>query len=176
MALVLDGTTGIVSANIADGTISASDLASGAITSAALPAGSVVQVVTTSSGTQIVSFTQQTWVDTPFTVSITPKSVNNKILLNFTSWGLLNNNQYAGIRILRGSTRVSQHWTYHNRDEAWNGVMNFSVSGVDVPASLTEVTYKIQIYTSYNTPAFYFNYGGADSLQMAHLTAMEVAG
>lgn len=31
MALVLDGTTGIVSANIADGTISASDLASGAI-------------------------------------------------------------------------------------------------------------------------------------------------
>ena len=36
MALVLDGTTGVVSANIADGTISASDLASGAVTSTKL--------------------------------------------------------------------------------------------------------------------------------------------
>ena len=44
MALVLDGSTGIVSANIADGSISANDLASGAITSSALPAGSVLQV------------------------------------------------------------------------------------------------------------------------------------
>ena len=176
MAIILDGTTGITAPDITSAAgLDAADL-TGTVASARLPAGSVIQVVTSSSGTQIRSFTQQIWIDTPFTVSITPKSVNNKILLNFTSWGLLNNNQYAGIRIIRDSTRVSQHWTYHNRDEAWNGVMNFSVSGVDVPASLTEVTYKIQIYTSYNTAAFYFNYGGADSLQMAHLTAMEVAG
>ena len=85
MALVLDGTTGIVSANIADGTIGASDLASGAITSTALPAGSVVQVVqfsTTATGTVGNSAAQ---APGPFQASITPISATSKILIKITA-------------------------------------------------------------------------------------------
>ena len=55
MALTLNGSTGVVEANIADsaittskiaaGAVSTSDLASGAITSGIMPSGSVLQVV-----------------------------------------------------------------------------------------------------------------------------------
>ena len=76
MALVLDGTTGIVSANIADGTISASDLASGAITSAALPAGSVIQVVHNYSASTF----NTTGGDT-LSTSITPLKASSKIVI-----------------------------------------------------------------------------------------------
>lgn len=81
MALVLDGSTGIVSANIADGTISASDLASGAITSAALPAGSVIQVVHTSYPASWQSPNDTSWGYTSgLDTSITTQG-NSKILI-----------------------------------------------------------------------------------------------
>ena len=165
MSIVLDGTTGITTPAL-DSTAR--------FASADMPLGSVLQVVSVSSGTQTVSFTNNTWVDTTFSLDITPSSSSNKIFLSFAAGGLVNNTDYVGIRILRGATAVSTNWSYHNRSETWNGALNFAITGFDSPSSTSPVTYKIQIFSTQNSGQFYFNYGGAGS-QMAHFTAMEIA-
>jgi hypothetical protein len=137
--------------------------------------GKVLQVVNASTSTQTTSFAAATWVDTSLSLSITPANASNKILLICTAGGLVSNNNYVGIRIVRDSTTVAKHWSYHNRAEQWNGTFNFAINGVDSPAAATPVTYKIQIYSSSNTGNFYFNYSGLDSTQVAHFTAMEIA-
>ena len=158
---------------------SASDLVAakltGTVPSGRMPAGSVLQVVSHASSTQTLSFASGTWVDTAFSLTITPASASNKILLSFTTMGLANNTLYLGIRILRDSTTVAKHWSYHNLDTAWDNSVNFTINGVDSPAASTAVTYKIQIFSTQNTGHFYFNYGGADSTQVAHFIATEVA-
>jgi hypothetical protein len=141
-----------------------------------LPAGSVLQVVSDASTAETRSFTNDTWVDTAFSISITPSNASNKIILNFSAGGLLNNNRYVGIRILRnGSTEVARQWSFHNRNETWNGVINFSIHGIDSPSTTSSVTYKVQVYSSQNSNAFYFNYTGQNN-GISHLTAMEIAG
>ena len=150
-------------------------LTTAGVPSSAMPAGSVLQVVSHASSTQTLSFASGTWVDTAFSLTITPASASNKILLNFTTMGLANNTLYLGIRILRDSTTVAKHWSYHNLNTNWDNSVNFAINGVDSPAASTAVTYKIQIYSSQNTAQFYFNYGGADSTQVAHFIATEVA-
>ena len=149
-------------------------LTSVGVPTSAMPAGSVIQVVSTSSDTQTVSFTSNTWVDTTFSLDITPSSASNKIFLSFASGGLVNDTNYVGIRILRGATVVSTNWSYHSRNETWNGALNFAITGFDSPSSTSPVTYKIQIFSTQNSSKFYFNYAGAGS-QMAHFTAMEIA-
>lgn len=104
MALVLDGTTGIVSANIADGTISASDLASGAITSAALPAGSVIQVV----HNYLASIFNTTGGDT-LSTSITPLKASSKIVITASVDYLVNpgSNAWGYAYLNRGGNLTS---------------------------------------------------------------------
>lgn len=145
------------------------------ITNKGMGAGAVLQVVNASTNTQTNSFAGATWVDTALTLSITPLSSTSKIFLSCAAGGLVNTNEYIGIRILRGSTTVSKNWSYHNRAEQWNGALNFAISGFDSPASTSAVTYKIQVYSSSNTGSFFFNYGGLDSTPIAHFTAMEIA-
>jgi hypothetical protein len=150
-------------------------LTSAGVPSSAMPAGSVLQVVSHDSGTQTLSFGSGTWVDTAFSLTITPASASNKILLSFTTMGLASNTLYLGIRILRDSTTVAKHWSYHNQNTAYDNSVNFAINGVDSPAASTAVTYKIQIFSTQNTGQFYFNYNGADNTHVAHFIAMEVA-
>ena len=110
MALVLDGTTGIVSANIADGavvsskiadgTISASDLASGAITSAALPAGSVIKVSTWSFTTR-ASLSHTTWY-TYFSGTVNKQRANSTLIAFVQCNGRSDANGAAGSRFIAG--------------------------------------------------------------------------
>ena len=72
--------------------ISAGGLPAGTVTSATLArggGGKVLQVVQTTSNTRFDT-TSQTFVDTGFTVTITPTAASSKILINFT--GLVNTN------------------------------------------------------------------------------------
>ena len=135
----------------------------------------VLQVVSASSSTQTTSFTAGQWIDTAFTLSITPASASNKILLSFTTMGLANNTSYGGIRILRDSTTVAKHWSYHSLNTPYDNYVNWAINGVDSPGVSTAVTYKIQVYSGQNTGQFIFNYNGADSTQLSHLIATEIA-
>ena len=195
MALVLDGSTGIVSANIADGTISANDLASGAITSSALPAGSVLQVVSaTKSDTQSTSL--QAWVDvTGLSVSITPTSVSSKILVIVNVQGT-GTNRYNGIRVVRNGSAVGVGDTAGNRTSVLSGfgldpdagtsyvyvLYNASGSFLDSPASTSSQTYKVQFGAANTATASYINRSESDAdaiwalRGISTITVMEIAG
>jgi hypothetical protein len=153
MALVLDGTTGIVSANIADGTISANDLASGAITSSALPAGSVLQVVQTNYSTSVDIATGYTWIDSGLTGTITPTSTSSKILVVANMVGDFYGTPSIVLewaeRIVRDTTNVYvTSKGYQGAGVSANGYwyLNHSHSMVflDSPSTTSAITYKVQ--------------------------------
>ena len=105
MALSLDGTTGV--SLVQDGIITAADLASGAITSSAMPAGSVLQVVHNTTPLARYSSTSTVFIDTGFSVTITPKFANSEILINSFATGY-STSHYAYLDIYRdGTTSIS---------------------------------------------------------------------
>ena len=155
MALVLDGSTGIVSANIADGTISANDLASGAITSSALPAGSVLQVVTAQnpSGTTTSS---ATYVDvTGLAATITPSASTNKIIIRVIPKAYVSYNSerypitYA--RILRNGSDVYNKGYYNYAGRAPNGYVEMQIDlnmeHFETAGTTSPLTYQVQFKT-----------------------------
>ena len=148
------------------------------ITSAGLPSGSIIQVQHVAPTTQMNNFTNNSWVDaTNFSINITPTSASSKFYISSSAGCLHNSNQYIGFRIYRdGATVVQQNWSYHNRNEAWNGILNMALSAVDEPATASQVNYKIQVFSTQNSGQFYFNYGGAGSTNKAGFTVMEIAG
>ena len=176
MALVLDGTTGIVSANIADGTIGASDLASGAITSAALPAGSVLQVVNYSVQTGQTSIsTTGTWYDTPLSKSITPTSATSKILVLVEQhhWAV---GQHATVlvRLLRDATEISSKGSgQYGANMEVSVVGNFAY--LDSPATTNAITYKTQCLLSSGSTRMDIQTSRGGLLQRASITLMEIA-
>ena len=72
-----------------------------------MPTGSVVQVVQSSSTTQYIINAADTFEDTSYSVSITPNSSSNKILITFSAFGILLSPNHIGIQLLRGSTVVA---------------------------------------------------------------------
>lgn len=153
MALVLDGTTGIVSANIADGTISANDLASGAITSAALPAGSVIQVVNGTPMTNVFATTSTSYVDvTGLNATITPLNASSKILAivflsDFVSLGTSYDTALR-IALLRNSTIIQEQTNQlFGYNASSSRVGNSTIMYVDSPATTSSVTYKVQLHS-----------------------------
>jgi hypothetical protein len=147
------------------------------ITAAGLPSGSIIQVQHVSPTTQMNNFTNNSWVDaTNFSINITPTSSSSKFYITASAGCLHNNNGYIGFRIYRDSaTVVQQNWSYHNRNEAWNGVLNAALSAVDEPATASQVNYKIQVFSTQNAGQFYFNYVG-NSGNVGGFTVMEIAG
>ena len=177
MALVLDGTTGIVSANIADGTISASDLASGAITSAALPAGSVLQVKQA-----VVHGTQQATTSTSFidatglTVDITPTSASSKILVMAhieAGMGASSYNTTNRYRIVRNGTQIAlqsaRHYDYGGTGVY--GAQPIALTILDAPATTSSVTYKVQLQFLNGSNAFINSENGSSSITVMEISA-----
>ena len=118
--------------------------------------GQVIQVVSaTKTDTQTTS--AQAWIDiTGLSVSITPKSSNNKILVFVHATGS-GDNRYNAIRVVRNGTPVGIGDTAGSRTpvlsgfgqnpDATNSVyVLFSTSGsfVDTPSSTSTLTYKVQ--------------------------------
>ena len=148
------------------------------ITSAGLPSGSIIQVQHVAPTAQTNNAANGSWADaTDFSINITPKSSSSKFYITASAGCLHNNNQYIGYRIYRdNATVVQQNWSYHNRNEAWNGCSQAALSAVDSPATTSQVNYKIQVFSSQNAGQFYFNYGGSGSTMKAGFTVMEIAG
>jgi hypothetical protein len=127
---------------------------SSAITASQLPAGSVLQVVQTIK-TDTFSTTSGSLTDiTGMSVSITPSSASNKILVQY-SLGLVQPSSPAvfGVALLRGSTVIGAGATAGSRrlvsssgifegDRGSGQVFTF----LDSPATTSSTTYKLQIY------------------------------
>ena len=125
------------------------------VTTNTMPTGSVLQVVQTVKTDTFSSATQNAWVDvTGLSVSITPSSSSNKILV------IGNINYAAGsnvyYRIVRGSTEICVGDTAGSRISATGSSGYNSTDGnvgktgainyLDSPSTTSSTTYKVQVY------------------------------
>jgi hypothetical protein len=123
---------------------------------AAIATGKVLQVVSAAKTDRQTTTSTNTWTDiSGLSVSITPSSASNKILVLFTVNTASSINSHSGIKLLRGSTdifvgdangdgfRIFSSWRsmtdtqYHTQPLA--GMF------LDSPSTTSATTYKIQI-------------------------------
>lgn len=162
----------------------------GSIARARMPTGSIVQIVTANK-TDTFSTSSTTYTDlTGLSVSITPTSSSNKILVFFQVVATGQNVNYA--QIVRNSTAIGIGDAASNRVQATVGNMNragdsnlafsFSNMYLDSPATTSATTYKIQVRTENGTNPVYVNRTIADTdsavamRTLSNITVMEVVG
>ena len=139
--------------------------------------GTIIQVVFGSS-TGSNSGAVSTWIDSPASVTITPKSSNNKIMI----FADLPNN-YSGetadiyLRLVRNGSVVSADYYstqgYSNTTNERAGRFNMNYQYLDTPASTSALTYKMQSQKSGGSTTYYVNY--TTNRGTHSIVAMEVA-
>ena len=163
--------TRIKSLGITDGTIVNADIdTAAAIATTKLGAGAVLQVVT-SANTANEATTSTSYIDaTNLSVSITPSSSSNKILILFT--GSFQNsastlNSY--LTILRGSTNLATTNDYFILNSAGSRIIAGSAAHyIDSPSTTSSTTYKIQFKCEAASSATIF--------ANARITVLEIKG
>jgi hypothetical protein len=145
--------TRIKSLGITDGTITSADFAAGV-------GGKVLQVVQTVKTDTFASSSSETPIDvTGLSVSITPSSSSNKILvlINISGGGVGGTNT-AQFRLLRGSTLIYAGDAAGSRERGYGSFISVdqyttgTSSGMflDSPSTTSSTTYKVTV-TSNNT-------------------------
>jgi len=167
----------------------------GTVAAARLPAGSVVQVVSATKTDTFATTSSTTYVDvTGLSVSITPASNSNKILIIASISVGAQLNAWPSIRLLRGSTNICigdassnrdpVTGTFYNSDTAGEvGLSCVAISFLDSPATTSSTTYKIQTKGRTSFGAGYVNRTYADNddafsgkRAASTITVMEIAG
>ena len=185
--------TRIQSLGITDGTIVNADInASAAIAGTKLSAGAVLQVVSTAK-TDTFSSSTGSYIDiTGLSVSITPSSTSNKILiLSDIRFSTNAAACFAFFKLVRGSTDIYLGDVDGSRSRGFGGgivadsATTTQVSSVflDSPSTTSSTTYKIQIYNQ-NAASFtiYVNRPYSDANNASYLratssiTALEIKG
>ena len=188
MTLSGDGTiTGLAAGGLPNATVTADDLASGAARSN-FGAGAVLQVVQTVK-TDSFSTTSTSYV-TFMTVSITPTSASNKVLITFgTNGGTAGDVVHGYLGIFRGATQIFIADTAGSRRSATSVIntatqqqLYFGGTFLDSPATTSAISYTIQVVSASAT-AIYLNRSGRDTDLLAYdgrspssITVMEIAG
>lgn len=166
-------------ASLPTGSVDTAQLASGAITSAAMPTGSVVQVVQSTSDQFYYIAAADTFEDTGYSVTITPSSSSNKILVTFSAFGILLNSSHTGCQLLRGSTVVMLNEGYSTNSSHWTQA-NWGFSYLDSPSTTSATTYKIQgradTRTSSAEMRFLYKSTNIPGEPIATLIAQEIVG
>jgi len=173
--------TRIKSLGITDGTITAADFASGV-------GGKVLQVVSTNkTDTFTTSSTSYTDV-TGLSVSITPTSTSNKILIIVDINGSAGDQSF--VKLLRNSTDINIGASAGSRTQGSGGdhynvgasqtVRNSSFCFLDSPSTTSATTYKIQVKAaSATTFGINRSSGDADNANSlrttSNITVMEIA-
>ena len=159
---------------------------------AAIPTGKVLQVVQTVK-TDIFSLsTSNTFTDiTGLSVSITPSSSSNKILVMYNvSVGTNGLDGYGYTKLLRDSTSIFIGDSSGSRVSASNGGASahgdvqskHSIQFLDSPSTTSSTTYKIQAYAQAGTGVIRINASYNDGNAISNtrdassITAMEIAG
>lgn len=161
------------------------------VTSNAMPTGSVLQVLqTVKTDTYSAAPGSSTWTDiTGLSVSITPSSASNKVMVFLSVHGSTANLSY--VRLVRDSTAIGVGETSGSRVSCTVG--NFSHSGdtnrcyewgtnfLDSPATTSSTTYKLQLLCE-SSNTFYLNRSTGDQNNTAgfrpisQITVMEIKG
>jgi len=159
------------------------------ITASQLPTGSVLQVVSTFKN-DVFSTTSSSFVDvTGLSVSITPASASNKILVFVSLGNVVDSIDVAYAILLRGSTQIANAsgsdgvlgggFTGGNSSgESYYGIRPICLTYLDSPSTTSSTTYKIQIRS--NTGTAYLNRStqnsnAYDRKGVSTITVMEIA-
>jgi hypothetical protein len=159
------------------------------ITASQLPTGSVLQVVSTFKN-DVFSTTSSSFVDvTGLSVSITPASASNKILVFVSLGNVVDSGDVAYAILLRGSTQIANAsggdgvlgggFTGGNvTGESYYGIRPICLTYLDSPSTTSSTTYKIQIRS--NTGTAYLNRSTQNSNNydrkgVSTITVMEIA-
>ena len=140
------------------------------------PAGSILQVVQGLYTTQVLS-TNTTYVDTGLTATITPSSTSSKILVLVTADGVYasgSTNAIAAFRIVKNGSSLYEFGNGGNSTVTSLTIVtgSCSVNYLDSPASISALTYKLQIQNKYASGTVGVStYNGAQSI-----TLIEVKG
>mgnify|MGYP001502094880 CR=1 FL=1 len=132
--------------------------------------GGIVQMKQTVK-TDNFSTTSSSFTDvTGLSVAITPTSSSSKVLVQ-VNLGMVGGEQvgYPGFRVLRGSTGIGLGTTAsgnqtnvsfvanHSRDSDWNSEGGVFFQFLDSPATTSETTYKLQIFSGYQSKSININ-------------------
>ena len=131
--------------------------------------GKVLQVVQTVKTDTFTQSSSNTWSDiTGLSVSITPSSTSNKILIIGKCSYSADSGYYPMIKLLRDSTdifigdaagsrvRVTSGSYSHSTDAAgsYYGMRDFSYNYLDSPSTTSSTTYKIQLRSGDGTSSY----------------------
>ena len=157
----------ITSAKIADGTIALADLSAtgtkdattflrgdNSFASAGATAGQVIQVVTATTSTAFTTTSSSFTAVTNLSVSITPSSASNKILILVSSTIHVNSANQAGrVTIFRGATDLGNSTKGLSAIYASSGtiVAPLHISFLDSPSTTSATTYQVYIKTTGGT-------------------------
>jgi len=182
----------ISSAKIADGTIAIADFSAtgtpsastflrgdNAWGSAGATAGQVIQVVQGTSSSQTTNSTT-TYADSNLSVSITPASASNKILLMLTQKFMIatgvSDRDSNKIKLLRNSTDIWEDSNFYLQTTNVSAEISryVSINYLDSPSTTSSITYKTQFALGSTASNKYIlsNQGYTISI----LTALEVKG
>ena len=155
-------------------------------------AGNILQVIQAVKTDTATTTSENTFVDTGLSVSITPSSASNKILvtanLNFSAGDMQN----IAWRLVRGSTDLYMGDAASNRTRASGAVrvstnqdaehQNCTSVFLDSPNTTSATTYKVQWCRTYSTSTIYMNRASEDTDNddrtrvPSSITVQEVAG
>lgn len=137
--------------------------------------GAVLQVVNATYTAQ-TSTSSSTFVDTGLTASITPSSINSKILVTVFIGGVLkqSGDAYGSFRLVRNSTQILtfENGVGYTASSAYNGVGSVGTTYLDSPSTTSATTYKVQGNSVANTAYIFWSNNNCAST----ITLMEIAG
>ena len=136
-------------------------------------AGNILQVIQAVKTDTATTTSENTFVDTGLSVSITPSSASNKILvtanLNFSAGDMQN----IAWRLVRGSTDLYMGDAASNRTRASGAVrvstnqdaehQNCTSVFLDSPNTTSATTYKVMWCRTYSTSTIYMNRASEDT-------------
>ena len=157
------------------------------LTDSDMPTGSVLQVVSAIK-TDKQTITSTSFLDaTDLSVSITPSSTSNKVLVIFDGHGGHDNGNYFLWNIVRDSTTLAQPAgspSYPATANAYVGdnvasgsaFQNLGMTFLDSPSTTSATTYKIQVRTTGGTAIVNGRPANANGAAVSTITVMEIAG
>ena len=195
MPITINGSgtvTGLSAGGLPDGSITSDDIAAGAVTAAKLAAGAggkILQVVSTTK-TDKFATNSTSYVDvTGLSVSITPSSVSNKILVIVNLSGASYTNTGGQWNLVRGSTNIAVGTTsaatrqvtgsfYNGQSESAYQSLFLHMTHLDSPSTTSATTYKVQVRHDSSSYYLTINSRAADDYisSVSSITAMEVQG
>jgi hypothetical protein len=147
-----------------------------AIPKSTLPTGCVLQVVQGLLTTPVSTGTNNTWVTTGLTASITPTSSTSKILATVSGFGYTNGSAVQMVVTLyRNSTNLSAYGfsqTYAGSSATQGGV---SFTYLDSPTTTSSTTYTVYFTLSNSAGTVTFNSANAYGQPIATIILQEIA-